>query len=88
MGTRGYDWLDEIDKQLDFEREEGRKEGWLKGWREGWRDGWREGQEAAGRNFVTRLLKRGNDSLDEIANLSKLDIEEVKAIQEEIAKNA
>jgi hypothetical protein len=47
-----------------------------------------EGKEEAARTIATRLLKSGEFSQDRVAEFSGLAIEEVKAIQEEMAKQA
>jgi predicted transposase/invertase (TIGR01784 family) len=47
-----------------------------------------EGKEEAARTIAARLLKSGEFSSDKVAEFSGLAIEEVKAIQEEMAKQA
>jgi predicted transposase YdaD len=84
--TMGNVWLDAIDDQKVVERQEGREEGRQEGRKEGLEKGAQNSRDESARNFATRLLKRGNDSLDEIADLVELDIEEIKAIQEEMAE--
>lgn len=57
---------------------EARREGWIEGWREGWLEGWREGQAEKRQEFILRMLNAGRYTLNEIAELFELPLEQIK----------
>lgn len=82
--------LKDLDKQMDINEQEawheGKGEGWQEGREEGLEKGAQIGRNEAARTIATRLLGSGKFSPDKIAKFSGLAIEEVKAIQDEMAK--
>ncbi len=61
-------------------REEGREEGKKEGIEEGLREGEAKGEKKAKFEIARRLLLSGSMSLEEIADISGLTIEEVKSL--------
>lgn len=66
----------------DFVKEE-REEGWKEGWKEGWQEGWIEGKIEIEKEVALRMLKAGKNSIEEIAELVGLSMEELRKLRTE-----
>ncbi|USR92307.1 hypothetical protein NEA10_06175 [Phormidium yuhuli AB48] len=63
------------------------KEAFLEGWEKGWQEGWQEGLEEARqefrqeeRRFIIRRMRDRNYSLEEIAQVFNVSVEEVQRL--------
>ena len=65
-------------------KSEGRKEGLIEGRKEGEQVGMAKGREEANRELARRLLQKGMMSLDEVAEITRLVLEEVRRIEREL----